>query len=148
MKITELVDEMTYVPKAHAENLSKLAQVLSKLEHAYGQKLQVTSGYRTWVDQKRIYQHINDQRLIAGKAELPVPIHSMHMLGCAADLLDPRQELQKWIEKHKNVCEELALYFEGDEKSDGAIDWSWTPSWVHAQTRPPQSLKRFYRPFS
>lgn len=64
--------------------------------------------------------------------------HSTHMTGEALDLQDtPNRNLARWCLKNVGTLEKCGLWCE---------DPRWTPDWVHFQTRPPASGKRFFIP--
>jgi hypothetical protein len=87
----------------------------------------VTSGYRTEADQKRIYSE---------KGQAP-KMGSLHLMGGAADISDPKGELKEWLLEHLEALERLDLYCEAFDA---------TPGWVHLQVIPPASGKRFFLP--
>lgn len=125
------------VPIAHQHNLEELKKKLNQVRSLYGKPMIVTSGYRNKVDHVRIYSEINAKRKKEGKPELPIPTLSKHLIGCAADIHDPKQTLQKWCLENVAKLEEIGLWME---------DFSATKTWVHFQTRPPKSGKRFFLP--
>lgn len=125
------------VPIVHQHNLEELRKKLDKVRAAYGKPMIVTSGYRSEVDHKRIYSEINAKRRKAGLPEIRVPTASKHLYGQACDISDPKQELQKWIKDNVAVLEEIGLWCE---------DFSATKTWIHFQSIPPKSGKRFFLP--
>lgn len=125
-------------------NLLTLVVKLTLLENAYGEPLvpnngKVNSGFRSWNDQVRIYKAKNDALIKAGKDQVPVPLHSSHLDGLAADLPDPDGLLQSFIIfQTEKVLDSFGLYYES---------FRWTKGYVHAQGNPPASKKRFYLPY-
>lgn len=103
-------------------NILDLLQKVNKVRTAYGKPMIVTSGLRSEDDQKRIN---------------PKSMKSKHLTGQAVDIADPKGELKKFIKDNEKLMEEIGLWFE---------DFSATPSWVHMQSVPPKSGKRFFLP--
>lgn len=129
--------ELYDIPKPAIENLNLLLTKLQHLEYAYGFPFMVTSGFRTWAEHKSTYRTINDRRIIQKKPELPIPIHSQHLLGNAADIFDPKGELKAWVVKNMDLIESLDLYMEA---------FKYTENWVHVQKTSPASGSRFFIP--
>lgn len=113
---------------------------INLLQSTYNLNLKITSGFRTWAHHKEIYKAINDQRIIAGKPEIPIPLHSSHLTGNAVDLYDPEGELKKFLADEKFLTDN-GLWSEG---------FAWTPTWVHVQNIPYGSFEvgrsRFFKP--
>lgn len=66
--------------------------------------------------------------------------NSLHMTAEACDMRDtPTRDFARWCCKNSEVLERAGLWLERFE---------WTPTWVHLQTRPPASGRRFYIPSS
>lgn len=122
----------------HLVNGHHLHAVLNELEAATGQFFKVTSGFRSWEKHKEIYRAKNDLRLIQGKSELPIPLHSKHLTFEAADLADPTGDLRAWLAAHESFMVDYALYQE---------DPAYTPGWTHLQISPPASGRRVFKPF-
>lgn len=110
------------VPINTQQKLESLKNKLNALEKIYDDKFVVTSGYRSEQDQKRIN---------------PKNMKSNHLLGQAADIADVTGKLKHWILSNVVELEKLDLYCE---------DFAHTPTWVHFQTVPPKSGKRFFIP--
>jgi hypothetical protein len=125
------------IPATALDNLHKLLPLLNGLELIFGQPLSITSGFRTKKEHIRVYQEINDRRIIAGKPEVCIPIHSQHLLGNAADISDIAGDLKIFIYHHLYYFDDNDLYMEAFES---------TPSWVHIQRVPPRSGNRFFIP--
>lgn len=119
------------------ENLSALLPKLQKLEVAFGGPFIITSAFRSWAEHKSVYQSINDKRLIVGLSPLPIPLHSKHLSGHAADIADPNGDLKIWVASNKTLLEEIGLWCEA---------FKYTPIWVHFQDVAPASKLRFFRP--
>lgn len=111
-------------------NLSILLQKVNKVRSLYGKPMIVTSGLRTKQHHLEIY---------ARKGIFPpkVPMKSNHLFGRAVDFADGDGKLKKWILENIKQIEEIGLYME---------DFSATKTWVHFQTNPPKSGKRFFMP--
>jgi len=63
--------------------------------------------------------------------------HSKHMTGEAIDVADPLGELGKWCLANEKYLEDFKLWCE---------DVNHTKTWVHFQSVPPKSGKRFFIP--
>lgn len=137
MKLEHLCSDVVMLPNEIRKNLEKLCETMSRFELRYGAPLWVTSGYRTPQEHARIYEEINDRRLLAGLDEFPIPLHSKHLIGRAVDVSDPELHLQYWILDHLDVLEDLDLYMERFE---------FTTHWCHFQDIPPRSGRRFFVP--
>ena len=134
ISMRELMGRPTRIPAEHFDNLNLLMFKLNRLRAAYGKPLQVTSGYRSMEHHLAIYaaKGITDPKKI--------PMKSRHLFGMAADLVpveDPIEHLHDWILNNITLMEEIGLWFE---------DFSVSKTWVHAQTLPPASKKRFFLP--
>jgi uncharacterized protein YcbK (DUF882 family) len=113
-------------------NLKDLVVRLNKLRAAFGRPMNVTSGVRSLEDHLRIYadKGIRDLKLI--------PMKSKHLSGQACDFADPDNTLKSFL----NSCtpeqlEEFGLWYE---------DFVATVGWLHCQSVPPKSGKRFFKP--
>jgi uncharacterized protein YcbK (DUF882 family) len=105
-----------------SDNLDKLLIVLNKVQDAYGEKLEIESGWRS--------PAIN--AATPGAATL-----SNHMKGLAGDIKDPKGKLMNWCLENLQLMKELGIYFE---------DFRWTPTWTHMQIIAPKSGNRIYIP--
>lgn len=103
-------------------NLEDLIVRMSKLREAYGKPMTVNSGLRSAADQARIN---------------PKAPHSKHMTGEAVDIGDRDSTLKVWVAMNEKLLEEIGLWCE---------DFGSTPGWVHFQSVPPKSGKRFFIP--
>lgn len=118
-------------PEELEDNLLQLLIKINKVRDAWGKPMTVTSGWRSKEDQIRIYA----QKGITDTAR--IPMGSKHLSCQAIDILDPKKELQKWIQDNVSLMEEIGLWFES---------FKYTPNWVHAQIVPPKSGSRFFIP--
>lgn len=118
-------------------NLRILLAKLNVIRAAYAKPMTVTSGLRSMKHHKQVYADINATRKKQGLPELVVPMGSKHLIGAAADIYDPKGELQQWCLKNVKLLEEQGLYCE---------DFAHTRNWVHFQHIPPRSLNRFFNP--
>jgi len=136
-KSFELTDEQR-------ENLELLCPLLTEIEaRAKCGDFVVTNGFRSLQDHLRIYHQINERRLKQNLFVVSVPMGSQHLKGNAADIADPKKELQAYLltEPGLESLEELGLYCE-------RFDYTSQPNpWVHFQRVAPVSNKRFFRPF-
>jgi uncharacterized protein YcbK (DUF882 family) len=119
------------IPKEHLDNLKDLLNKVNIVRSSYGKPMRPTSGYRSMDDHLRIYKDkgITDQSKI--------PMKSKHLSGLAVDILDPKQELQQWCLNNEAILVQAGLYME---------DFSATTNWVHFQSVPPRSGKRYFIP--
>jgi uncharacterized protein YcbK (DUF882 family) len=111
-------------------NLTELHRKVNLLRSAYGKPIIVTSGLRTKKHHLDIY---------ARKGIFPpkVPMKSNHLFGRAVDFADGNGKLKAWVLENIKIIEEIGLYME---------DFSATKTWLHVQTNPPKSGKRFFKP--
>lgn len=107
-------------------NLKVLCDRLNIVRAAYGKPMTVTSGLRSEKQQEELIK--------AGKSKAT---KSKHLTGHAADISDPDGELAKWCKANVAVLEKAGLWLE---------DPDYTPGWLHAQTVPPNSGRRFFKP--
>jgi hypothetical protein len=93
------------------------------LDHTTG--THVASGWRP--------KAINDATSNAATA-------SKHLTGEGIDLRDNgTRDLAQWCLKNEDALAEIGLWMERPQ---------WTPSWVHLQSVPPKSHRRYYVPSS
>jgi len=111
------------------ENLAHLLDRLNQFQGLCPHALIVTSGLRSMQKQIEIYQAM-------GK---PPKLKSQHLLGRAADLKDWDKVIKNWCltEEGLQALESIGFWCE---------DFDSTPTWIHVQTVPPKSLKRFFLP--
>lgn len=107
---------------AQQHNLEELQRRVNIIREAYGKPMTVTSGFRTRLDQERINPKVTKSR---------------HMEGKAVDIYDPDQELQKFLLANVDLLVSAELWCE---------DFSATKNWVHFQSEPPLSGRRFFKP--
>lgn len=119
------------IPIAHQQNIDELLRRMGMAFSDCPLALSVTSGYRSMQDHLRIYRSkgITEERKI--------PMQSRHLIGQAVDLADSSGALKKWVKENEKLMEAAGLYFE---------DFAHTPTWVHVQSVPPKSGKRFFIP--
>jgi uncharacterized protein YcbK (DUF882 family) len=110
------------IPINIQHNIEDLLLRMNLIRASYGKPMIITSGLRTDADQRRIN---------------PKHLKSKHLIGKACDVSDPNQTLQSWLTKNVVMLEIAGLWCE---------DFSATPSWVHFQSEPPKSGKRFFLP--
>jgi len=108
------------------KNLKILLDKLNKVRKAWGKPMIITSGLRSNEDQQKL--------IASGRSNA---IKSNHLLGLAADISDPKKELQKWCLANEKLLEEIGLWME---------DFKATETWVHFQAIPPKSGKRWFMP--
>lgn len=107
-------------------NLAILLERLNKIRKMWGKPMNVSSGLRSQAKQ--------DELIASGKSNAP---KSKHLTGQAADISDPKGELQAWILNNIKHLEQIGLWLE---------DFKATPTWVHFQCVPPKSGKRIFLP--
>lgn len=117
------------LPKGIQENLKITLERVNKIRTAWNKPMIVTSGVRTIEDHLRIYKEkgITDLKKI--------PMQSKHLTGQAVDIYDPKLELTAWLKQEPKRLEEAQLWCEDGNKN-----------WVHFQTEPPKSGKRWFLP--
>lgn len=118
-------------PEELEDNLLDLLIKINKVRDAWGKPMTVSSGWRSRADQIRIYR---------GKGitdEAKMHMKSKHFFCQAVDIADPKQELQKWIIDNISLIAQIGLWME---------DFSATKNWIHFQSVPPGSGKRFFLP--
>lgn len=119
----------------HQQNIDDLVERLNRFRSAYGEPMIVTSGYRTAADHRRIYK-------AKGVEENKIPWGSKHLSGQACDFADNSQALLDFILNNKALLISCGFWVEHPA-------WTVTPSgsrWIHLQTVPPASGKRFFIP--
>lgn len=136
--LDELIKGYDYnsLTKATQRQLQELLEKWNKVRTAYGKPLIINRGYSSPDHQIKIYQDIAKQKGILFDIS-KVPMKSAHIFGAAADVSDPKKELQSWIKQNVKLMEEIGLWFE---------DFSATPTWVHGQAYAPKSGNRFFKP--
>lgn len=120
--------------------LMQLYEKLTKLQSAYiddgGNPFVITSGLRSYAYQNSLIEK--------GVSNAP---KSRHLLGCAADILDHDGALGVWlITKGAAIMKELDLYGEDLESIRKLARKLIKKPWVHLQTLPPASGKRWFIP--
>lgn len=111
------------IPLTHQHNLEILLKRINIIREAWGKPMTVTSGYRSEQDQLRI------------NSKAP---NSKHRLGMACDIYDPDNKLEQWLKTDPTgitTLERAELWCE-----------EGTSNWVHFQTAPPRSNRRWFLP--
>ena len=121
--------EESDIPTEHLANLKIVHEKINKIRSAYGKPMSPSSIYRSMEDHLRIYK----DKGITDKAK--IPMKSKHLSGLAIDIADPSGELMKWAKSNIKLLEEIGLWCEDE-----------TEGWVHFQSAPPASGKRFFLP--
>lgn len=113
------------IPSEHIINLEVLLVKMNRIRLIYGEKMFVSSGYRTKERHQKIYAQINRKREAKKLPPLAVPRYSRHLKGQACDVLDPNGELKKWCEENEDLLREVGLFLE-----------LGTVGWMHFQSVP------------
>lgn len=103
-------------------NLAHLCDVINELEKLSGIEPVVTSGLRSYEDQLKIN---------------PGAPHSRHLTGEAVDLYDPDSRWYVWLCNNLEEMIRIGIWCESK---------NFTRTWMHVQTAPPASGKRFFFP--
>lgn len=126
IQLWELNKKKLHVDGLVASNLLTLCNRLNKLRAIWGKPMIITSGLRSEDEQANLIK--------AGKSNAK---KSKHLIGMAADILDPENKLDEWLEQNAKVLEEIGLWVERKDS---------TPGWTHLQCCPPNSGNRFFKP--
>lgn len=110
-------EDAIYLSDDIRANLSHLHYKLNLIRMFYKEDMVVSRGFSTPQEQIKIYQ---------AKGQTP-KMGSQHLLGGAADILDPQQQLQKFVLNHLEWFESLNVWIES---------FSATPTWTHFQIYP------------
>lgn len=114
-------------------NLEKLIKAVSRIRHAYGRSLSVSSGYRP--------ESINSQTVGAAKA-------SAHMMCQAVDIVDKDGSFAKWCLNNLTVLEESGIFLEDPSYTYIINDkGERVGGWTHLDIRGPKSGKRVFIPY-
>lgn len=124
MKLSDLNPHKYPTTPEIDKNLSDLLSKLIKLEAAYGKPFHITSGLRDQAQQ--------DALIAAGKSNAP---KSLHLKGLAGDIADPSGQLYDWAKANEQILAYVGIFCE--ERMGG---------WLHCQTLPPRSGKRWFFP--
>ena len=95
-------------------------------EHPDEPGFQINSGLRSDEHQQRL--------IAAGKTNA---VHSKHLAGLAVDINDPEGKIGKWALENAGVLARIGLWAEHPKH---------TKNWLHVQSSPPKSGKRFFIP--
>lgn len=101
-------------------NLEDLLVRMNKVRAAWGKPMTVTSGLRSAADQARIN---------------PSAPKSRHTYGKAVDILDRDGSLYDWTVNNQDLLAKVGLWVEIK-----------AGPWVHYQSEPPKSGRRFFNP--
>lgn len=123
------------IPKHHINNINELIQKVNIFRLHFGEKMFVSSGYRTKERHIEIYRKINEDRKAKGLAPVRVPMGSFHLFGLAVDFFDGQGKIIDFCRENEDLLEKIGIWIE-----DGTKDW------VHMQVRAPGSKKRFFKP--
>lgn len=107
-------------------NLQILCDKLNMIRNLWNHPMIVTSALRSEEQQEDLI-----------KKGLSNAKRSLHLLGCAADILDINGQLKQWLKENPEVLENAELWCEASE---------YTPTWCHFQIYPPLSGKRWFIP--
>lgn len=116
--------DITKLPKEHQDNLAKLLIIANNIRTLWDKPLIVTSGYRSYEDQIRIYK----QKGITDLSK--IPMKSFHLCGAAIDFSDPDLSMTKWLENNPKIMEGCNIFCEKGNSN-----------WVHMQILPFGSYK-------
>lgn len=83
---------------------------------------------------KKVHERIYKEK---GVPADKIPWGSKHLSGKAVDVADPKNILKDFLAKNVDKLEWNGLWCE---------DFASTPGWVHFQSEPPKSGKRFFKP--
>ena len=108
------------------KNLQLLLERMNELRAIWAKPMIVTSGLRSEEHQLELIK--------SGKSTARV---SKHLSGNACDILDKDGSLGRWCLENQAVLERIGLWCEHPNHTVG---------WVHFQTMPPMSGKRFFIP--
>lgn len=106
-------------------NLLELQRLINIVRLHYGQPLTVTSGLRSQAQQ--------DGLIAEGKTDARA---SQHIIGNAVDIHDDGN-IKPWVMANMPLIEQIGLWMES---------FDYTKTWVHFQSHPPKSGKRFFIP--
>lgn len=107
-------------------NLKILHERMNELRQIWAKPMIITSGLRSDEQQMELIK--------AGKSKA---IASKHLAGMACDVYDPDKELAKWCLANEDILRRIGLWCEHPD---------YTRNWVHFQSTPPKSGKRFFIP--
>ncbi len=83
---------------------------------------------------RSVHEHIYKEK---GTPTDKIPWGSKHLSGQAVDIADPKGELADWLMINDKKIEECRLWAEHPD---------YTKGWVHLQSVPPKSGRRFFIP--
>ncbi len=116
------------IPNDLIQNMNDYINRINMFESLCNLPILHTSFYRSANDQIEIYKSrgINNP-----------PMQSQHMYCRAGDIADNNGKLKQWIINNIWALKQCGFWCE---------DFKATPTWVHFQTVPPKSGKRFFLP--
>ena len=109
-------------------NINDLVRRLNSI--GYKPPMYFSSCLRSKERHKQIY-------LNKGVPENKIPWGSRHLTGQAADVADPDGELSRFLNTTIIPWDKIGLWMEHPK---------YTPGWIHFQSVPPKSGKRFFIP--
>lgn len=116
-------------------NLAILFERVTEFQDAYGKEFQITSGLRSDAQQEELIKE--------GKTNA---IHSKHLIGSAADILDSDGSLTQWVKDNLDVMSRIGLWMEDFDSIASLAEKHHSAIWVHVQSTPPASGKRVFIP--
>lgn len=108
------------------KNLQILFERLMEMQDAFENAFVITSGFRSDEHQAKL--------IAEGKTGA---LHSKHLAGAAADVLDTDGLLADFVLTNIELLERIGLWIE---------DPAYTKGWVHFQMMAPKSAKRVFIP--
>jgi hypothetical protein len=142
MILTDLLPPGIDPTQEQIDNLRHTALLVSGFEDLLGLKFKCTSGLRSLQQHCDLYKRLREQDIANCKPPRPIPMRSLHLVGKACDFVCPTiaiKDLQALIKQ--NFVMEFA-----NLKGAWFEDFRYTPRWIHCQTTPPASGKRFFVP--
>lgn len=108
------------------KNLQIIFDRLTEMQNAMDLDFKITSGLRS--------EQLQQDLILAGKTNA---VHSKHLAGAAADVLDRDGKIGEYILSNTKLLEVIGLWCEHPKKTKG---------WVHFQILGPKSGKRIFMP--
>lgn len=118
--------------RRNAERTVELVNKLLVLARIAGHVTELNPGTGTPVSSGWRPAEINDATKNAAKG-------SLHLTCQACDIYDPKGWLGRWLKTDggRRALEDIGLWMEEPQ---------YTPTWVHVQTKPPGSGRRYFIP--
>lgn len=117
------------------QNLAILFQRLIELQGITEKDLVITSGLRS-----------DEQQASLIKEGLTGAIHSKHLVGAAADILDVDGSLTEWVKENLDACARIGFWMEDFDSIAKLARAHGSALWVHFQIMAPGSGKRVFIP--